>query len=67
MHIETYGPYRLRLVLHPVPLELWLYLDPGHPPHAVWCCSRSGVTLAEVPVSSDTATSRANTDAMPVH
>ena len=53
MHIETFGPHRVRLVLHGVPLELWLYLDPGHPPKAMWCHSPSGMTLAEVPVESD--------------
>lgn len=50
MHLETFGPRRLRLTLDSVPLELWLYLDPGHPPIAMWCDAVTGDVLAEVPV-----------------
>ena len=53
MQIETFGPRRLRLTLQSVPLELWLYLDPGHPPTAVWFHSETGSLLAEVPVVDD--------------
>jgi hypothetical protein len=42
MRIETFGPRRLRLTLASIPLELWLYLDPGQPPVAVRFRTRSG-------------------------
>jgi hypothetical protein len=50
MHLESFGPRRLRLTLASVPLELWLYLDPGHPPRAVWFDAVTGEMLAAVPV-----------------
>jgi hypothetical protein len=50
MRIEIFGPRRLRLTLASIPLELWVYLDPGHPPLAVWFHTRTGRMLAEVPV-----------------
>ena len=50
MRIETFGPCRLRLTLVSVPLELWLYLDPGHPPMAAWFDSETGQLLADVPL-----------------
>lgn len=53
MHIETFGTRRLRLTLQSVPLELWLYWDPGHPPTALWFHSETGDVLAEVPVAGD--------------
>ena len=49
MRIEILGPRRLRLILGSVPLELWLYLDPGHEPMAVWFDCETGQALAEVP------------------
>jgi hypothetical protein len=53
MHIEMLGRRRLRLVLESVPLELWLYLDPGHAPTAAWFDGVTGNLLAEVPVVGD--------------
>lgn len=53
MHIETFGPRRLRLALVSVPLELWIFLEPGHTPTAAWFDSLTGRILAEVPVVTD--------------
>jgi hypothetical protein len=57
MRIEIFGRRRLRLTLQSVPLELWLFLDPGHRPTAVWFHSETGMLLAEVPVLDDEQTS----------
>jgi len=53
MYIETFGSRRLRLSLSSVPVELWLYFDPGHDPRAIWINSETGDVLAEVPVVRD--------------